>query len=919
MAETGKRNFAPQFVGLGGTGSDVIASFMRNRELVESLLETEGLRVSCLALDVAAAQIDGLEKAYAELQAHLKGKGISADKVFLSAKSVKFPTPETMFSFVGNYQEYLKREDSVVPDKYEPWLGNATEVPPLAGGVGRKRALAKGIYGLNYHLLNVITPSITAFKNRVAGSTVQPIVFVVYGLGGGSGSGMALDFVCHLRKELGAGIPIIGLGILPCPGDDPPAKGTSAYTAIHEHAMLLDKSTNERMVLKYGKRYANPFNGFFVLPLGPAYSQGKGLVYAHETLDRSIVEIIVKCLNFDPADLLGNIGGGVDLGGRWLHAISSISITYPVQEHIGLTESYLELLEALRDLRKDKMEIVGGSDAGVSGGVRRLLDFCMSEATDVFRYCLIQKGAFNPDKFKEMVQNRIHEDRKFDTDYAMQLRGSHESINHEAEELLRSVRTVGQDAPAGTLEAKIHDLLKKFEELVKDLPARPGEFEGQVDDMVTSLREDILTANLPHLQVALVEDVIKMATMIKDYLGVLRAYLECRRLVEQLPGLLNQLPQTDEREKNRTRINRIANPELTVLFPIVSLLYSTLKTELRRVDGYHDSCRKAREPLAKDEERIGKEIQVIETRQRRAKEEHDRVSNERRKVTIFAAPGKRRRLDAELETTKGDLERIGVDLSRQKAEAERVAGKLKEYAALEKKFEINSAYRRHVARAVDLKDKYAERESEVNRDRGFYDRSGELTQNERGRIMQRVLRGDERALSRETVLREIIDQDHLRQYLQALINLFKLPGTLGLTGDYKSDFLWFTVIAPPGIWCEELEQAVTTALAGYVTQDVARSIYIRQIQSDDPWKVRFLLVAAKARPEWLSVYQDMQQIYQAATPGERHMAHSFMLEHGIHAGDLGASKPSPKLEPEQQSRMPVVDMQKLAGDGNARR
>ena len=56
MPEQVKRNFAPQFVGLGGTGSDVIASLMRNKRLILPLLNTDGVRLSCMALDVANAQ-----------------------------------------------------------------------------------------------------------------------------------------------------------------------------------------------------------------------------------------------------------------------------------------------------------------------------------------------------------------------------------------------------------------------------------------------------------------------------------------------------------------------------------------------------------------------------------------------------------------------------------------------------------------------------------------------------------------------------------------------------------------------------------------------------------------------------------------------------------------------------------------------
>ena len=112
-----------------------------------------------------------------------------------------------------------------------------------------------------------------------------------------------------------------------------------------------------------------------------------------------------------------------------------------------------------------------------------------------------------------------------------------------------------------------------------------------------------------------------------------------------------------------------------------------------------------------------------------------------------------------------------------------------------------------------------------------------------------------------------------------------MPDSLGLTARYRTDYLWFTIVAPPGIWSRDLEGDVITALSGYVKQDASRSIYIRQVESDDPWVVRFLLVAAKASPENLSAYRDMKHLYDSSSPRERLLAHSLLLEQGVRFTD----------------------------------
>ena len=887
MAVQMKRNFAPQLVGLGGTGADVIASMMRNKALILPLLSTEGLRVSCLALDVANAQIDKLQTAYDELKADMQTNNIAADKIFLAAKSVKFPTPEVMFDFVRDYPSHMAREGMAAPKDYRPWLSSVIEIPPLAGGVGRKRALAKAIYGLNYHVLRLIGDGLMSFKEHVISSTVQPIVFVIYGIGGGSGSGMAVDFVRHLRKSLGSGIPIIGLAILPCQGDDPPAKGISAYSSLLESGLLAEKGANALVTSKFGLPFENPFNGFFVMPLGPAYGQGKGLLYAQSIIDEAVTDILLKCLNFDPADLLAHIGTNVDLEGHWVHTLSTISISYPVQEQIDLTKVYLSRLDKIRELEKEKKEICGGSTVAGIGGVRRLLDSCHSELSDIYRRWLIARERFDPAKFSEAEHNMIYEDRSVETDFIVYLKGVNQSIRNHLDELYLSVRAIGMDAPEGTLEARIRKFLLEFYDLAVEVPQKPEAFESRVPEILASLPEDLLTAHqLAPRQVQLVWDVMDYAGIILDYIAALRDYLEIRKLADRLLRLMDTSEKNEVREKTIASIRRVSSPELVVLFSLVSSMLCPLTTEIKNMDEYLTNCRRMKKLLTEQEKTAENVLHAMEEQSLSAEMEKQRVERELKHTRpLFSSAGKKKLLERKLSEVDQRIQLLAGDTETSQAEVERLGQKIKEYVNIEKKYQVNSEYRRLVAETIALTEQYQAKQTELVKDKGFYDRTGELTEHERLKIMHLILKGDESALSHENILKDILDWDHLRRYLVSVVNIFRLPDTLGLTGDYRSDFLWFTAVAPPGIWNKDLEQDVTAALSGYVKEDVSRTVYIRQIESEDPWKVRFLLIAAKATPKQLSAYSDMRQSYQSATPGEKLMAHSFLLEYGIQLTD----------------------------------
>ncbi|MDO8473864.1 MAG: tubulin-like doman-containing protein [Dehalococcoidia bacterium] len=883
MQESSKRNFAPQLVGLGGTGADIIASMLRNKDLMLPLLRTNGIRVSCMGLDVATAQIENLTAAYDEMKLEMKSRNIPGDKLFLVAKSVKFPTPEVMFDFVRDYRKYLSKEGSIEPANYKPWLSSAVDIPPLAGGVGRKRALAKAIYGLNYHVLRMVSDAISSFKEHVVSSTLQPIIFLIYGMGGGSGSGMALDFARHLRKEVGSGVPIIGLAILPCPGDDPPAKGASAYAAVLEHSLVLDRTYNNMVTRKFGAGYENPFNAFFVMPLGPAFGQGKGLLYAHQTIDEAVGDILIRSLNFDPADLLANIGANVDLEGQWMHSMSTVSISYPVQEYIELTQGYLDRLDKITGLRKEKKELYRGAHMTETGGVRKLLDACRAELTDIYKMWLTRRGRYDPEKFPELLRSMIYEDRAVDADYAVYIRGIQDSVKAQMNELYQSVRAIGLAAPEGTLEARIRKLLLQFYDLASEVGTKPSDFEQKVPEIMSSLPEDLLTAHqLTPRQVQLVRDVIDLADIILDYLAALRGYLECRKLADRLYRLVESSEKSEDREKALAAIRKISSPELVVLFSLISSIHTPLTTEIKNMDEYLTNCRRMKKMLSEEERSAETLYHAVEEQRILAEAEKRRLEKDIQSLRpIFSPPGKRKMLMARIGDVKQRLAILDQEIAERKAESDRVAGKVKEYASIEKKFETNSEYRKLVALVIDLTNRYYERQGELRKDRGFYDRTGELTEAEQLKIMQLILKGEQSALSRENVLDQIVDKDHLRRYLVSVLNLFRLPDTLGVTQEYRSDFIWFTVVAPQGIWNKELEHDVTTALSGYVKGDVSRTIYIRQIDSDDPWKVRFMVVAAKATPKWLSSYQDMRQLYFSSSPGEKHMAHSFLIEHGV--------------------------------------
>ena len=125
--------------------------------------------------------------------------------------------------------------------------------------------------------------------------------------------------------------------------------------------------------------------------------------------------------------------------------------------------------------------------------------------------------------------------------------------------------------------------------------------------------------------------------------------------------------------------------------------------------------------------------------------------------------------------------------------------------------------------------------------------------------------------------------DHYKDYIKSVVRVFKTPSVMGFKPQYKSDYIWVTITAPPRMWTDDMSQEVYASLAGYVTSEVSRTITVRVVDARDDWTTRILVVAARGKPEDLESYDEMQLLYQKSSDFERHLSRSYLLEQGISA------------------------------------
>ncbi len=842
-------------------------------------MENDLTRLSLLAIDIADPEIRSLQETNEQIVRSMIKAGIPRERMRLIAQSVKFPTAEAMFDFINQkYGEYLVGEGSKL-ENFVPWLQSTMAIPPMAGGAGRRRALAKAIYALNYYQLGIIRNCINAFKEQALSSIVTPTVVLVYGLGGGTGSGIFFDFVKHLRKVLGSGVAIIVFVITPCGGDDPPAKGCSAFVAMNELSLLLNKDYNEYVIKSFGEPYRNPLNALIYLPLLPAFSKVGNIVSARQEMDQMVVDLLYVLMDFDLADLLGGIGTEVGLTNNSAHTLGMTKVTYPVEDYIMAYKLNFEGMQLLQESRKEKLNILEE--------INNVIKVDSDITRELFKNYLIKTGTFNEEQFEEKLKTVINSNPRLEDDTILHVKGTEIQVKNWLSDIMKFLSTIKLMGKIGPIEESIINLtlrkdgnrkLDNLEILLTNLTKTHLEFSQRKAVIIERLKQLIPSSQIFTLrQKKVLEDLVNIAELAERSLTILKFYDETRYLTDALMRYYEVLPECKAELEDLKGIQT----ELATIYLIIQLMLRTPADEARMID---EHLTYVNEILTQRMQKRGNfDNEVMRVQEIKKRKEFDKTKMERQ-VRKFLS-GKRYAREQLLDIDR-ELKRVEQEEAFAIENLDKVDSTIKLYEKLAKRFELVSEYRKRLNKIVDLHNEYNAKIAEIGSQKPYFERSADLTEREQLKIIFKILTEQEDTLTREVIFKQILDMDHFKDYMKSVIRAFKTPSIMGFKPTYKTDYIWVTISTPPNMWSEDLSQEVYTALAGYVTSEVSRTITVRVIESRDAWTTRVMVVAGRGKPEDMEAYDEMQLLYSKSSDFERHLSRSYLLEHGVHASNI---------------------------------
>ncbi|MGD0450373.1 MAG: tubulin-like doman-containing protein [Candidatus Bathyarchaeia archaeon] len=865
-------------MGLGSAGTNIVEAFLTNKKTME-LLGNDITRLSLLAIDIADPEIRSLLEADERITKSMIRAGIPRERLRVVAQSVKFPTAEAMFDFINQkYNEYLIGEGAKLED-FKPWLQSTMAIPPMAGGAGRRRALAKAIYALNYYQLGIIKNCINVFKEQALSSIITPTIVLIYGLGGGTGSGIFFDFVRHLRKVMGSGIPIIAFVITPCGGDDPPAKGCSSFTAINELSLMLNKDYNQYVINEFGELYRNPLNALVYLPLLPAFSKVGNIVSARKEMDDMVVEMLYVLMDFDLADLMGGIGTEVGLTNNSSHTLGMMKVIYPVDDYIAAYKVNFESLELLQEHRREKLELLDAMDCLVKNN--------FDTAKEFFKSYLIRTGTYNDEQFEEKLKALITSNPRMEDDLALHVKGIEIQVRNWMRELTRFLSTIKFMGKPGPIEEAIVDLtLKKagtkkidsLEALLGNLTKTYLEFSERKADITERLTQLIPSSQVFTVrQKRILDDFVNIAEIAEKSLNTLRFYDETRYLTDALIRFYEVMPECTCEQNDLKDIQS----ELATIYLLVQLMLRSPQDESKMAEEHLAYVNGI--VLRRQDKRGDVDNEVVRIQESRKRKEFDKSKMERQLRKTF---GSKKYAREQLLSLDRDLKRMETEEAMALENLSKADESIQLYVNLAQRIELISEYRKRLNKIVDMQHDYEVRLAKIVEPKKYFEKSAELTELEQRKILFKILTEQEETLTNDVIFKDILDMDHFKDYMKSVIRAFKTPSVMGFKPIYKTDYIWVTIQSPPNMWTEDMSQEVYTALAGYVTSEVSRTITVRVTESRDPWTTRVLVVGGRGKASDMEAFDEMSLLYSKSSDFERHLSRSYLLEHGVSATQI---------------------------------
>jgi hypothetical protein len=536
-------------------------------------------------------------------------------------------------------------------------------------------------------------------------------------------------------------------------------------------------------------------------------------------------------------------------------------------------------MQMLQNSRKEKLDILEE--------VNSIIKVDSDIARELFKNYLIKTGTFNEEQFEEKLKTTINSNPRLEDDRTLHVKGIEIQVKNWLEDIMQYLSTIKLMGKIGPIEESIIALtlrkegsrkMDSLEALLTNLTKTHLDFNTKKATIVERLNQLIPSSQIFTLrQKKVLEDLVNIAELTEKSMLILKFYDETRYITDALIRYYEVLP---ECQAELAELKDIQN-ELATIYLVIQLMLRTPADESKMID---EHLTYINEILSKRMQKRGNfDNEVMRVQETKKRKEFDKTKMERQ-VRKFLS-GKRYAREQLLNIDR-ELKRVEQEEAFAIENLDKIDNTIKLYEKLSKRFELISEYRKRLNKIVDLHSEYKAKIAEIAAPKRYFEKSADLTQREQLKIIFKILTEQEENLTPEIIYKDILDIEHFKDYMKSVVRAFKTPSIMGFKPTYKTDYLWVTISTPPKMWTEDMSQEIYTALAGYVTSEVSRTVTVRVIESRDAWTTRIMVVAGRGKPEDMEAYDEMQLLYSKSSDFERYLSRSYLLEHGVHATNI---------------------------------
>lgn len=340
-------------VGIGRAGINIVAEALRR-------LEPGAPRLTALVVDIGEADLAPLRSL---------ADSIPAERAAVTIVSLAVPSRTALIEALEGYPDRLSIEYPRYGHKedFRPWLPDDVVIGPA--GAHQRRAVAKAIYGAAYYIdKRPAERALRQFADAIEATQSQAMIAIIFGMAGGTGSGIAVDLARHLSTcILGRRVLVAGIGIAPCDGDAPEHAAGNMFVLLNELDVMGDEDKNRGIVMSCGELFRNPFTaGFVMVAQEQVYQATHDLALTQRRGDLEVATLLttgggtnlwelLRLLNWVAAPSTQHSAARTPWGPRWIHMLgfadtdeSGITVDDTLTARLGLLASYAPEFVELR-------------------------------------------------------------------------------------------------------------------------------------------------------------------------------------------------------------------------------------------------------------------------------------------------------------------------------------------------------------------------------------------------------------------------------------------------------------------------------------------------------------------------------------------------------------------------------------------